>query len=53
MWRTNYLSQVTLADEAVRCVCINFGDAGEAIRIFEMFDRFQPAEDVTIPPGDA
>jgi hypothetical protein len=42
----------TIFKDAVnsRAVKVERGDADEAARIFDLFDKFEPARNVTIPP---
>ena len=49
-WARLYLNESSLADELeAGNVKMAKGDASEAVEIFEMFDKFEPARNVTIP----
>jgi alkyl sulfatase BDS1-like metallo-beta-lactamase superfamily hydrolase len=50
-WTKLYLN-ATIFKDAVnsRAVKVERGDADEAARIFDLFDKFEPARNVTIPP---
>jgi alkyl sulfatase BDS1-like metallo-beta-lactamase superfamily hydrolase len=49
-WARLYLNQSNLSDELESGNAkMAKGDASEAVAIFEMFDKFEPAQNVTIP----
>ena len=49
-WARLYLNQSNLNDELKSGnVKVTKGDASEVVEIFDMFDRFEPARNVTIP----
>ena len=49
-WARLYLNQSNLNDELKSGnVRVTKGDANEAVEILDMFDKFEPAQNVTIP----
>jgi alkyl sulfatase BDS1-like metallo-beta-lactamase superfamily hydrolase len=52
-WAKLYLSEIGLA-EAIdsKTVTLKKGNKNELVKIFAMFDRFEPAKNITIPAPD-